>query len=330
MKYYVMKKTASGVIFLEMDKNNTFKKVSEKKVRLLKSLIDMPQKKIIVYWMRHCQSCANIKYKLNLSRHLETPSCTQEGLATSLVMGKRLVEDEIDFDQVLCSPLPRAMMTAYFVSKKMHEDTGSTDITVIPYITEKTSVVNNFTSNTTVTANTVSFKECKNWAVALSSLKTNPLVTIDINAEVLKHAYNGRGKENFLIKGDIKKDYSKFLKDVLLPMEDSTVLIVSHRHYITSLLKPFELEVGHMKNNGFAKIDYYVYNNIIVAANVKYDNISNVTIKEENLHYADKYLKKLKIYDCKHYYSNSSGIENNKSFQIKPLLKMSKLYKNID
>jgi len=157
MKYYVMKKTASGVNFLEMGANNTFKKVSEKKVRLLKSLIDTPQKKIIVYWMRHCQSCANIKYKLNPSRHLETPSCTQEGLATSLAMGKRLVEDEIDFDQVLCSPLPRAMMTAYFVSKKMYENNA--DITVIPYITEKTSIVNKYTSNTTETANSVSFKE---------------------------------------------------------------------------------------------------------------------------------------------------------------------------
>jgi len=326
-----MRKDASGIKFLEMDTNNKFKEVSLKKVKPLKSLIESAEKKVTVYWMRHCKSCANIKHKLNLSRHFETPSCTRGGLATSLAMGKRLTEDEIDFDQVLCSPLPRAMMTAYFVSKKMYEDVGSADITVIPYVTEKTALVDRYSANTTETANAVSFKECKNWAVALSSLKTNPLVKVDINAEVLRNAYNGRGKDNFSIKGDHKKGYSKFLKDVLLPMEDSTVLIVSHQHYIKNIGKPFGLK-GKIKNNRIVKVDYYIYNHVIVAANFEYKQYEDLRVRDENDYYGDRYLKKLKIYDCKHYYSNSSGIENNNKFnnnKLKTLSKMSVLYKNV-
>ena len=80
------------------------------------------------------------------------------------------------------------------------------------------------------------------------------------------------------------------------------------------------------------KVEYYIHNHVIVATNFEYDEYKDLKVRNENDYYGDRYLKKLKIYDCKHYYSNSSGIENNKNFQIKTLSKMLKksdFYKNI-
>ena len=323
-----MKKTSTGVNFLEMDSSNNFKNVLEKKINSLKTLIKHPDKRIIVYWMRHCQSCANIKYKLDPSRHLSTPACTQKGLSMSLAIGQELLQKNVSFDQVMCSPLPRAMMTAYFVCKTL----GHTDITVIPHISEKTSIVNNHAPYGTETSNAVSFKECKNWVSALNSLKKGPSVEIDINEKELRKAYNGYNKKNFVIKGNIHKDYLKFLKNVLIDTGDadeSNVLIVSHQHYIKNIGKPFGLS-GKIQNNRIVKVEYNIRNDIIVATDFEYNEYKDLKTKDIHDYYGDKFLKKLKIVDCKHLYSNSSNMEINKNNKyrkrkLKTLSKMSNI-----
>ena len=67
-------------------------------------------------------------------------------------------------------------------------------------------------------------------------------------------------------------------------MEDSTVLIVSHQHYIKNIGKPFGLE-GKIKNNRIVKVEYYIHNHVIVATNFEYDQYKDLRVRDENDYY---------------------------------------------